>query len=391
MAAKHLSEKRLDNFRSVLRSRGLDAILLANFWADSPQEGDYSLYYASNLLRRYSQCLLILTQDDCRVWVEDLVLDRAREESWLGRIEPMEPSEEWGYSGEEFARIAAKHLRAMVGKEKVRVGVNGRYLPSAVGLHLVRAGLSIDDVGVELEKSRRVKDERELKALRKACQIVDAGVVSVMDSIREGVTEHELAALAEGEMRKNGAECFWWKTLLASGPQAEEWTATPSDRRIRNGDLVVMDFSPVYQGYAGDIARSFVYGKARAEQLQVFDLAEKALQTGVSALKQGVTCGEVMHAAAQEVEGSPYEQFYMGAGHGIGLHNETYPIFLCPISQMRTLPAPILEAELRTNMAVAIEIIFTVPGLGGVRLEDDYIVTAGGSERLTHAPIQAEV
>lgn len=391
MEDKSWARRHRERFRGVLAAEGLDAILLANFSSHSPQEGDYALYYVSNLLDRYMNCLLLLTEDSCQVWVQERDLPRAREESGLDTIEVMEPGEGWGYSGEELGRLAAKYAKEAVGREEVNVGVNGRFLASSVGLALAEAGLSVEDVGLELEKARLVKDEGEVEILRRACQIVDTGVQVVMDAVEEGMTEHGLAALAEYEMRKNGADCFWWKTLMSSGPDAERWMASPTARRIKCGDLLVMDFTPVYRGYAGDIARTFVYGKASQEQLRVFGLAEKALEAASGALEAGVTYGQVMEAAAQEVRGTPYEEYYAGAGHGIGLYDDTYPIFLASLSQMEAMPASILEAELTADMAVAIEIIFTVPGLGGVRLEDNYVVTKDRPERLTHAPIVSQV
>ncbi len=382
-------QQHLDRIRSILSSRELDAILLANYSSHTPQDGDYSLYYASNLLGRYTNCFLVLTADDCAVWVGQQDLSRAREASWIARVEPTEPGEGWGHSGEELAEIALERVQEMVGRERIRVGVNGRFLPSTLGLVLARAGLTVEDISLELEDVRLVKDEREVELLRRACQIVDTGVEAVMEGLREGITEHQLAALAEYEMRKNGADCFWWKTLMSSGPQAENWMASPTHRKIGNGDLVVMDFTPVYQGYAGDIARTFVCGEASAEQLQAFDLAERALEAAAASLKEGVTCAEVMEAAAREVRGSPYEEYYVGAGHGMGLYDDTYPIYLAPLSV--TLPPSILEMEMRANMVMAIEIILTIPGMGGVRLEDNYVVTADRPERLTHAPIIAQI
>jgi Xaa-Pro aminopeptidase len=285
----------------------------------------------------------------------------------------------------------AKQVKKMVGKEKVRVGVDGLFLRAAMGLALVQPGITVEDVGRELQKARVIKDGHELQLLRRACQIVDVGVEAMMDAVHEGVTEYELAAVSECAMRKLGADCFWWKTLVSSGPQAERWMASPTHRKIENGDLIITDLTPVYEGYAGDIARSFVCGKASAEQIRVFDLAERALDAAVSTLRDGVTCGEVMEVAAQQVQGSPYEQFYAGAGHGIGLYDDTYPLFLASIPQMHKMPASMLDVKLRAGTVVAIEIIITVPGLGGVRLEDNYVITTDQPERLTNAPLQLEI
>jgi Xaa-Pro aminopeptidase len=382
-------EKRIANFRGIL-SKGVDAIFLANYTATEPNHHDYNLYYASNLLRFFPWGFLVLTKDECGLWVHEDDLSRAREQSSMKRVEPLRL--ELHSMSREFGRAAAEKVKEMTGKnEGIKVGVNGKCLPSFVSLALLNAGLNVVDVAPDLEKSRLVKDEIEIEYMRKAAAIAEKGVVRVMNDIHRGVTERELSVLAEYEMKKRGAECFWWPSLIASGPEAEKWADSPNKRRIRRGDLLWMDFTPVYMGYGGDIARAFVYGKANETQLHVFRLAEEVLDEAASSLRNGVTIREVMEAAAGPVKGSTYEKFYIGPGHGIGLYNDIYPTFLTTLAKMKLLPRWLLETKLLKGMVFAIEIIFTVPGVGGVRLEDDYLITGGKAERLTKAPITPSV
>ena len=205
-----------------------------------------------------------------------------------------------------------------------------------------------------------------------------------MNSICEGVSEIELAAAAEAEMRILGAECFWWKILLASGPDAENWFDSPTERRIRKRDVVLMDFTPVYNGYGGDIARTFVFGEPTPEQRTVWTLAKDALDASVDILREGVSLRELMHAGARVVQGTPYEKQYIGTGHTIGLYSHVNPIFLSTIEKMNTVPASCLDIRMRTGMVAAMEIIITVPGVGGFRLEDAHVVRADGSEKLRY-------
>lgn len=382
--------RRLNNFRRVLEWKGLDAIVLANFWAREPNHYNYNLYYITNLLNFFSYCFLIITKDNCGVWVSAEGFERAKDESWIKRIEPIELRER-RYSTEEFGRIIVKNLEELLGKRRIKVGVDGDHQQSSVILSLIKEGLQIEDVTLDLERSRLIKDEVELKFMRKAAEIVDEGVNKVMDTVHEGVTEYELAAIARCEMIKSGAECFWWKTIVASGPEVELWPNSPTDRKIRKGDVIWMDFTPIYKGYSADIARAFIYGEANKKQLEVFRLAEKTLNEAASTLRNGVTIREVMEAAAQQVRGSPYEKFYVGPGHVIGLYNDVYPVFLTSISKMGELPSSLLDMKLVEGMVVAIEIIFTIPGLGGIRLEDNYLITREQTERLTKAPIKAVV
>ena len=380
-------EQRHANFRHVLAARGLDALVLTNFWAESPQGGDYDIVYLSNLQRRYIFSILVLTLDDICVWVESDDLPRAREETWLKTTEALEPGEQWGYTGPEMARMAAARIRDMVKKADIRVGYDGRYLPGSIALSLRDLGLALKEVSFDLEQSKIVKDELELQMMRRASELADRGCIKVAESVREGIRERELAALAEAEMRAHGAECFWWKTLLASGPDADRWFDTPSDRTVKRGDVVLMDFTPVYQGYGGDIARAFVFGQPTKEQQEVWDLCKAALDAACAVLREGVSLRELMQAGARVVEGSPYEKCYIGTGHTIGLYSHVYPIFLASIERMKTIPSSVLDIRMKPGMVAAMEIIFTVPGVGGIRLEDAYIVGAEQPENMNRAPM----
>ena len=385
-------EKHLANFQSVLSSRNVDAILLANFGAFLPVRHNYNFTYVSDLLGLFPWCFLVFTEDECGVWVSAEDAERAKAQTWIDRVEPMQSRRgPFLHAPEEFAYFVIEGIRSLTGLDAVKVGVDCGHLSSSVVSALVGLGCQVEDVSLDLEMSRKVLDDRELDLLRKAGEIVDSGVEKVMDAVCEGITERELSILAESEMRMQGADCVWHPSVISSGPEAEQWPNSPADREIRSGDLLWMDLTPVYRGYATDIARSFVYGKASQEQLDVFKLAEETLAAAVSTLGNGVTVREVMDAAAGVVKGSRYEPFCVGTGHMIGLFPSFYPVFLVPIAKRETLPQGTLDLQFAEGMTVAIEVIFTVPGLGGMHLEDDYIITVDRPERLTHAPTVATV
>ena len=385
-------EKHLSNFRSVLSSREIDAILLANYEVAVPPNYNFNIYYASGLLGFFSPCFLVLTEDDCGLWVNTGDEERARRQTWLNRVAEIErPGGPFHFSPEENARAALQQVRELVGRDAVRVGVDGAHMSGSLLLALVQEGAQVEDVHLDLEKSRMVLDDRELALMRRGASAADRGVEKVMEAVREGITERELSVLAEAEMLRAGAECFWWPNIIASGPEAEFWADLPTDRRIQRGDVLWMDFTPVVRGYTGDIARAFVYGEASPEQMALFTLGEEALAATAAALGSGVTIRKVMEDAAEVVKGSPYEPCYLGPGHMIGLYNSVNPIFLASTAGMAHLPEDVLDAQLEPGMVVAAEIILTVPGLGGVRLEDNYIITTDQPERITHAPITPTV
>jgi Xaa-Pro aminopeptidase len=380
--------RRVKNFRDVLFEKELDAIVLASYRGFGPHDGNYNFYYLTNLLRRFSTYFLILTEDEQGVWVEQSDLGRANEQSWIKGIDVMESPSKNSHTPAEFGSILKKHVKGMVGgKKEIRVGLDGRYLQASVVPSLAGDGIDVLDVAEDLELSRLVKDELELEHIRKAAAIVDTGVAKVMEGVQEGTSEIELAALAEYGMRREGAECFWWKTLINSGPDAQSWADSPTKRKIGTGDLVGMDFTPVYQGYAADIGRSFVFGKPNPKQLEVLELTKKSLDAGISVLRDGVTIREIVKAATDVVKGSKYEKFFTGPGHCIGLYSDVYPGFFFSIAKVPSLPKSHLDRRFAKGMTVAMEVVLTVPGVGRVCIEDDYLITARGSERLTTADI----
>jgi Xaa-Pro aminopeptidase len=380
--------RRIENFRSVLREKELDAIILASYRGFGPHDGSYNFYYLTNLLRRFSTYFLILTEDELRVWVERSDLERAKDRSRIKGIQVMESPSKNSHTPGEFGGILKKHVKEMVrGKSEIRVGLDGRYLQASVVPSLSGDGIEVVDAAEDLELSRLVKDELELEHIRKAAAIVDVGVAKTMEGVRERMTEIELAALAEYEMRREGAECFWWKTLINSGPDAQSWADSPAQRKIGTGDLVGMDFTPVHQGYAADIGRSFVLGKPNPKQLRVLEMTKKSLDAGILVLRDGVTIREIVEASTDVVKGSPYEKFYTGPGHCIGLYSDVYPGFFFSIAKVPSLPKSHLDRKFAKGMTLAMEVVLTVPGVGRVCIEDDYLITARGSERLTNAEI----
>jgi Xaa-Pro aminopeptidase len=385
-------QKRLDNFRSVLRAKGLDAIVLASYRGFGPHDGSYNFYYLTNILRRFSTYFLVLTEDAYGVWVEQGDLERAERLSWLKPLSVMEPPERGNLMPWEFGGSIRKHVKEMLksgGRRSlaIKVGIDGRYLQGSVVPSIRGGGVEVVDVAEDLELSRLVKDAREIKALKHAARVVDIGVSTVMSEIRPGMTEVELAAISEEAMRREGAECFWWKTLINSGPDANRWAECPRNRRMREGDMIGIDFTPVCDGYAADIGRSFVLGKPSRRQLQVLELTKRSLDDSVASLKDGVTMREVVEASIRSVKGTEYERYFTGPGHCIGLYSDTFPGFFFSVSKIPKLKKAYLDRRFSKGTTVAMEIVMTVPGVGRVCIEDDYLIEANGAERLTRAPI----
>jgi Xaa-Pro aminopeptidase len=372
-----LLTQRLAKLRRLLTEEGLDALLIANYSdAGSTTGFDHNLTYLTGLSRTYPNSFLLLTPDSYALSVDRFEIERAQGESWLKEVEPALII---GYLPQDYAALILQALRARVTSPRPRLGVNGRRALAAVTLQLAGA-VELVDVGLELERVRVAKDALEIEAIGQACRIAEAGVQAIVSSIKVGISELELALLAEYEMSKRGAEYFWaGRTMVMTGPTAVSTVGSDSsrsDRRVAAGDLVHIDIFPSYQGYMSDIARTLVVGRPTPAQQEVVDVTFNAFERAVSCLKAGVKLKDLKGATFARANQTKYRELIFGPGHGIGLNEDLYP---------RLRPDRNGEIVFEDGMAIAIEVYTMVPGVGGVRYEDNFIVRGDDPLRLTKA------
>jgi Xaa-Pro aminopeptidase len=227
-----------------------------------------------------------------------------------------------------------------------------------------------------VEELREVKDERELTAMREAARLGAEAMAGTLASLREGVTEREVAVDLELAMRRLGADGLAFDTIVAFGEQAAEPHHHPGDRPLRAGDLVKLDFGARVDGYCADMTRTVVLGRASRRQRDLYELVRGAQAAGLACLEAGVVAGEVDRACRQPiVEAGLGDSFPHPTGHGIGLEIHE---------------APRLRAGSRERVAagtpVTVEPGVYLPGFGGVRIEDLAVARPGGHELLTTTP-----
>ncbi len=228
----------------------------------------------------------------------------------------------------------------------------------------------------DVDRLRWVKDDAEIAALSRAAEIADAAFAHLAARLRPGMTERDAALDLEIAMRRAGAERISFDTVLASGPRSALPHGRATDRRMAEGDLVTVDFGAVYEGYASDCTRTVVLGEPDARQRQVYAVVLEAQQTALAAIRPGVACRDVDAAGRSVIAAAGFgDAFGHALGHGIGLDVHEGP----PLS-------PRNEAALEPGMVVTVEPGVYLPGWGGVRIEDDVVVTVDGCRVLTHAP-----
>jgi len=276
-----------------------------------------------------------------------------------------------------------------------RVGFESSYLPVRRHQWIVEAlaGLAaLGSAGAELVPSdRRVEAERlrkdpaELAALRQAGELLDRVAVNVLASIRVGQIERDIAAEIDFLLKKGGFERPAFDTIVASGPNSALPHAQPGPRALEDGDLVVLDFGGVYDGYCVDLTRTVSVGEPSAEARRLYDAVFEAQAAALAIVGPGVRVSEVDQAARGVLERHGLGlAFGHATGHGLGLEVHEEPR-VGPLRADVPGVAPVSRDEvLEPGVVITVEPGAYVAGLGGVRIEDDVAVVAGGAELLTH-------
>lgn len=288
-----------------------------------------------------------------------------------------QPADVFGWSDDEGPADAVRRLMSAAGIE----GAEGTVAVEGNRLRLVEAdavldaapGLDFVDESALISGQRLTKSSTEIDKIRVAVGIAEEALKSAIELISPGVSELELAAHLEYQMRKAGSEGTPFATIVNSGPRGALPHGRASERRVQKGELVLFDFGATYQGYVSDISRTFAVGEVNPELEEIYTVVQEAQAAARSVASPGVAVGEVDAAARDLIADAGFaEYFNHRTGHGYGLegHEEPYIVAGGPT---------ILEP----GMTFTIEPGIYLPGVGGVRIEDDMLVAADGCVSLT--------
>lgn len=230
--------------------------------------------------------------------------------------------------------------------------------------------IALDELLAEM---RARKSSEEIGHLRRAARLTDQVLERVLPSIRPGVTELELAAELEYQMKKLGADGPSFTTTVLSGAKSALPHGATGNRKVASGEWLLIDMGLYVNGYVSDITRTFAVSDVTDEQRQLYELVLQANLQGIAAVRPQVRMMDVDRAARQVIEAGGYGPYFNHrVGHGIGMDIHEYPSLHGSN-----------EERLAEGMAITIEPGVYIPGTGGVRIEDDLVVTAAGSEILT--------
>jgi Xaa-Pro aminopeptidase len=235
-----------------------------------------------------------------------------------------------------------------------------------------------------VERCRMVKDSAEIAIFREAAARLSSVAREVPGFIRVGRSEREIADDIGQALRRAGFDRPAFDTIVASGPNSALPHARPGRRTLQGGDGVVLDFGGVYDGYCVDLTRTVQLAPLTDGFGRLFEAVRAAHAAAIRVVAPGVQASAVDRAARQVLEAAGLgEAFVHGTGHGLGLDVHEEP----RLTKSGSGLAPAADEVLRPGMVVTIEPGAYVPGLGGVRIEDDVLVVEGGCEVLTEVPI----
>jgi Xaa-Pro aminopeptidase len=289
-------------------------------------------------------------------------------------------------------------VAALQGRNARRIGIEAAWMPVNRFARLSRALAAVPMpfgdadacpalVPTErmVERERAVKDAGEIATLRDAARRLAAVAADLPGLVRRGRTEQAVAADIDAAMRRAGFERPAFETIVASGPNSALPHARPGRRELAVGDVVVLDFGGVYDGYCVDLTRTVGLGAFSPAVGRLFNAVEQAQRAALAAVRPGALPSDIDGAARAVLAGYGLaEAFGHGTGHGLGLEVHEEPRISRKVEGE-------IEQPVQPGMVFTIEPGAYVPGVGGVRIEDDVLVTDSGCERLTEVPVVIEL
>jgi Xaa-Pro dipeptidase len=284
---------------------------------------------------------------------------------------------------EHWAEVFQQAAQA-AGVNGKKIGVEPRRL-RVLELRLLEAAapkaqfISAED---SLASLRMYKDAGEIAAMRKAAQIAQEALLHTLPMIKAGVTERLIASELTAQLLRLGSDSEMpFAPIVSSGPNSANPHAAPGERALQEGDLLVIDWGASYQGYFSDITRTFAIGKIEPEFEKIYQLVLKANAAGQAACAPENLAGDVDRAARSVIEAGGYGVYFRHrTGHGLGLevHEEPY------MRPGNTMP-------LAPGMTFTVEPGIYLLDRGGVRIEDDVLITSTGSQSLTDLPRELQI
>lgn len=297
----------------------------------------------------------VLISEDKRIIITD------------GRYTEMAERESKGY-----AVLLISDLYDILKSLNCQILVQADHISYSAFSKMQKEGIRVSPAGVNFDALRAVKNEEEIKKLKKAASIAEEVYDEVLSFIKVGRTEREVAAFIDYQLRLKGADGNSFDTICVSGENSSLPHGVPTDKKLKNGEFITMDFGCRVEGYCSDMTRTVALGFVTDEMAKVYDVVLNAQEKASDAVKAGEMCKSVDAIARDYIKENGYGQYFAHSlGHGVGLKIHESPNL-----------SPRSEAVLEEGNIVTVEPGIYIPGKFGVRIENTMIVRKNFGENL---------
>ncbi|TDF99223.1 M24 family metallopeptidase [Paenibacillus piri] len=349
-----MHQARLDRLRVVMEQQGLQALLITN---------GVNRQYMTGFTG--SSGYVLVTAAKAYLLTDFRYMTQAPQQAAAYEVVEHAPK-----AMETVRDLLVKLGIAKIGFEQTDL-TYGAYLSTAETLK----GIELAATGGLVEQLRLVKDVSELAVMREAAELADRTFTHILPFLKPGAKESEIALEIEFFMRKNGAASTSFETIVASGERSALPHGKASERILQTNEFVKMDYGAYYKSYCSDITRTVVLGKPTDKHREIYSIVLEAQMTALERIKPGMTGQQADAVARDVIKRYGYGGFFgHGTGHGLGMEIHEAP-------RLSTQG----DVVLMPGMTVTVEPGIYLPGFGGVRIEDDIVITETGNERLTHA------
>lgn len=316
-------------------------------------------------------CLLVPREGRCTLFVYGVNYELAKAEAKGFGVEMVK-------RGEELTTKVHPHLKALKPRS-IAADSLGCVAYASLAKHL-KGKAEVTTAGDLVWELRKVKDEKEITLMKKAADLTSVGMKAAYETIRSGRTEIEVAAEIEYAMRSEGSWGTAFESLVSSGAGSAFPHGGCTEKKIRSGDLVVVDIGATYHNYCSDMTRTMVAGKPSEKQKKLFAIVSEAHEKAFEAINPGAKAKDVDLAARGVIEKAGYGKFFVhNLGHGIGLEVHEPPSL-----------GPLSKDKLTAGNVVSNEPGVYLVNYGGIRIEDSVLVTRRAAETLTVGPHNLE-
>jgi Xaa-Pro aminopeptidase len=352
-------KERRERLLSALREKEIDGFILLNF--ESPDAAN--IFYLSGFT---GSTAVLLVAEEGKFFTDSRYSEQVK-------------NEVIGISLQQVQGTYLNDVAAAVTKTKIkRLGISSNRASYSLVETLREKLPAIELVPLkeEVEQLRCCKDEEEIARIRNAIRLTESSLEKIIAKVAAGMTEAEIALELEFIMRKAGAEKVAFDLIVASGENSALPHHRAGNRKIKQGDLLLFDIGVRVGGYCSDLTRVFAVGTITAQAQEIYNIVLTANQTGIAAAAAGKSGKEVDKLARDVIAAAGYkDHFGHGLGHGLGIDVHEQP----RLSQLST-------DILKEGMVVTVEPGIYLPGFGGVRIEDDILISSNGCEVLTSFP-----